>query len=362
MIKVDESIAEAAVLGGSFYGGGGGGDLHTGLKYAKLAIELGDVIIVSVDDMLKKGEESYIVTSSIIGAPSALEKHVSPSHIIRSVELLMEVMNIPIGGFITSENGGLSTVNGWIPAAVFDIPIIDAPADGRAHPTGVMGSMGLHNIEDYVSIQTAVGGNKELNKYVEVIARGSIKTVDKIIREASVQAGGMVAVARNPLTPEFIKKNAAVNALSKAIEIGKAIQENRGNSEKICEEVVKLSGGRIVDRGVVEHVFLESKGGYDIGRVLINGISDKYELTFWNEYMTLESFKNKRLATFPDLIVTLNVGTGLPTSTAEIRKDDEVFIIIVPKEKILLGAGVKDVQVLAEVEKIINKDILSFYK
>ncbi|ACS89625.1 hypothetical protein TSIB_0560 [Thermococcus sibiricus MM 739] len=42
-IKVDEKLAEVAVLGGAFFGGGGGGDLKLGLKHAKLAIELGEV-------------------------------------------------------------------------------------------------------------------------------------------------------------------------------------------------------------------------------------------------------------------------------------------------------------------------------
>lgn len=359
MIRVDESIAEAAVLGGAFYGGGGGGDLSTGLKYAKLAIELGDVIIHNIND-LSSNEENYIVTSSIIGAPSAQEKYVLPSHIIRSVELLMDVTNFPIGGFITSENGGLSTINGWIPAAVFDLPVIDAPADGRAHPTGVMGSMGLHKKEDYISIQTAVGGNKNLNKYIEIIVRGSLQRVEKIIREASVQAGGMIAVARNPLTPEFIKQNAAIGALTKAIEVGKIFQKYRNDVEKISEEVIKLTGGNMIDKGSVEHVLLESRGGYDIGKVIIRGKIDKYELTFWNEYMTLEDSKNKRLATFPDLIVTLDVKGGLPISSAEIHENDEVLIIIVPKNKIPLGTGVKDVEILKDVEKIINKEIIRF--
>ncbi|MEM3397836.1 MAG: DUF917 family protein [Nitrososphaerota archaeon] len=359
MIRVDESIAEAAVLGGAFYGGGGGGDLYTGLKYAKLAVELGDVMILNIDDVLNN-RDNYIVTSSIIGAPSAKEKYVLPSHIIRSAQLLLDVAEVPIGGFITSENGGLSTVNGWIPAAVFDVPVIDAPADGRAHPTGVMGSMGLHKVEDYISIQTAVGGDKNLNKYIEIIVRGSLQSVDKIIREASMQAGGMVAVSRNPLTPEFVKKNAAVGALTEAIEVGKIFQKYKKDVEKISEEITKLIDGKTVDRGLVEHVFLESRGGYDIGRVIVKGKLDKYEITFWNEYMTLEDSKNRRLATFPDLIVTLDCNSGLPVSSAEIHINHEVLILMVPKEKIRLGEGVKDIKILQEVEEIINKEIIKF--
>ena len=352
-IKVDEKIAEAAILGGSFFGGGGGGDLKTGLLTAKLAVELGDLYIVDVDEV---PSGSYIVTASLVGAPAAKEKYLKPSHMVRSAELLRDYGGVCIGGFISSENGGASTANGWIPAAMLEIPVIDAPADGRAHPTGVMGSLGLHKVKDYTSVQAAVGGNKETGTYVEVIARGPLARVDKLIREASVQAGGMVAVTRNPVSPEYIRENAAVGALSKAIEVGKIMQKHYGDVEGIASEVIKyLSGGRVVDKGVVDSVSLETRGGYDIGRIIIKGGSNSYEITFWNEYMTLEDSEGVRLATFPDLIVTLDLKTSLPLTSAEIRTGNEVLIVVIPKDFVPLGAGVKDPEILRQVESVVGK-------
>lgn len=352
-IKVDEKVAEAAILGGSFFGGGGGGDLETGLLNAKLAVELGDLYIVSVDEV---PEGCYVVTASLVGSPAAKERYVKPSHMIRSAELLRDYGGVCIGGFISSENGGASTANGWIPAAALDIPVVDAPADGRAHPTGVMGSMGLHKVVNYVSVQAAVGGSKERGTYVEVVARGSLARVDRLIREASVQAGGMVAVTRNPVTPSYLRENAAVGALSKAIEVGKIMQRLYGDVEGMAHEVIKyLGGGSIVDRGVVDNVSLETCGGYDIGRVLVKGRVRSYAITFWNEYMTLEDSEGTRLATFPDLIVTLSVKTSLPLTSAEIKAGDEVLIVVIPKEFIPLGAGVKDLEILKQVEEVISR-------
>lgn len=356
-VKIDEKIAEAAVLGGSFFGGGGGGDLRTGLRMAKLAIELGNVYIIDIDSV---PNDKYIVTTSIVGAPAAKEKYLLPTHMIRSVELLMNFANISIGGFISSENGGTSTINGWIPSAVLEIPVVDAPANGRAHPTGVMGSMNLHKIKDYISLQSAVGGNKEIGKYVEIVARGTLDKVDKLIREASVQAGGMVAVTRNPLSKEYVAKNAALGALTKAIEVGKIMMKFTGDSEKIAEEIIKyLGGGSVIDRGIVQNVNLETRGGYDIGKVLIKS-KDKdklYEITFWNEYMTLEDIEGQRIATFPDLIVTLNVNTALPLTSAEIKTGDEVLILSIPKDLIPLGTAVKDAELLSQIENVIGKII-----
>lgn len=354
-IKVDEKLAEAAILGGSFFGGGGGGDMKTGLLTAKLAIELGDLYIVGVEDVPR---DSYVVTASLVGAPAAREKYVKPSHMVRSAELLEEYGGVYIGGFISSENGGASTANGWIPAAVLDIPVVDAPADGRAHPTGVMGSMGLHKIRDYVSIQAAVGGSKEAGTYVEVLARGSLARVDRIVREASVQAGGMVAVTRNPVTPGYIKENAAVGALGKAIEVGRIMQKHFGDAEKVVIEVIRyLGGGSVVDRGVVVEVLLETRGGYDIGRVLVRGSIRSYEITFWNEYMTLEDSEGVRIATFPDLIVTLDTKTSLPLTSAEVKVGDEVLVVAIPREFVPLGAGVRDPEILKQVSEVVGKKI-----
>ena len=42
---------------------------------------------------------------------------------------------------------------------------------------------------------------------------------------------------------------------------------------------------------------------------------DGCQLTFWNEYATAEK-DGKRLATFPDLIMTINAKTGEPVTTA----------------------------------------------
>jgi DUF917 family protein len=73
--------------------------------------------------------------------------------------------------------------------------------------------------------------------------------------------------------------------------------------------------------------------------------------------MTLESSGNVRLATFPDLIVTLDLKTSLPLPSAEVKAGDEVLITVIPKELVPLGAGVKDPEILRQVENVIGKRI-----
>lgn len=356
ILKVNEKIAEAAVLGGAFLGGGGGGDLKLGLSHAILALGLGEIVIADIDSL---PQDSYIVTASLVGAPAAKERYVLPSHMVKSFELLRETIKLEINGIISSENGGYSTINGWIVSALTGIPIVDAPADGRAHPTGVMGAMGLHKFRDYISIQTAVGGNKDEGRYTEILVKGSLERASRMVREAAVQAGGLVAVTRNPVKREYVKENGAIGGITQAIEIGGLMKKYKDDPYTLSEKIIAYFGeGKIIDKVRIEEVSLKTEGGFDVGKIMVKGEKDSYEITFWNEFMTLESLSGERLGTFPDLISMIEIGSSIPLTSSQAKEGMEALLLVIPKEKILLGSGVKDPEILKGIEKVIGKKIV----
>lgn len=61
-----------------------------------------------------------------------------------------------------------------------------------------MGSLGLANSPE-VMIQTAVGGNRAQNRYIELVTRGATAKVSPILRTASDMSGGFIASCRNPI-------------------------------------------------------------------------------------------------------------------------------------------------------------------
>ena len=101
-------------------------------------------------------DESVLVTVAMVGAPSATEQYVEPMYHVQALQLLMTHLDAPVGGLITNENGGAATINGWLQSAVTGLPVVDAPCNGRAHPTSLMGSMGLDGMDGYVSRQVAI--------------------------------------------------------------------------------------------------------------------------------------------------------------------------------------------------------------
>ena len=350
-MKIDDNWVKAAIFGGSILGGGGGGSIKEGERLGKLALEFGNPIVLSLDQL---PEDAFVLTLSAVGAPSAVDQCVTPLDYVKVVSLMMEHFEHKIDGLMTNEVGGLSVINGLIQSVILDIPLIDAACNGRAHPTGAMGSMGLSMKSDFISYQAAVGGSKEKHKHIEIFARGDLLSTSKIIRKAAEEAGGLVAVARNPVPVKYVKENGAVGAITQAVRVGEAYLRAKEPEEKI-KNVVEVLGGDVVGEGDVLSVELKNQGGFDVGRVMMSD----FELTFWNEYMTLET-DGKRVATFPDLIMTMDKQTAYPLTSADVKKGQDLVIISVPHEKLNLGAGMRDIRLFYDVEKAIGKEIVKY--
>src|SRR5690606_31716701 len=114
-------------------------------------------------------------------------------------------------------------------------------------------------------------------------------------------------------------------------------------------------GAAVLARGAVRNFELVTEGGFDVGRCHIGDVA----VTFWNEYMTVDA-EGQRLATFPELITTLDAGSGLPVTTAQPTDGHGVILISAPVDRLILGAGVRKRANLARIEQVVGKDIIRF--
>lgn len=355
-IKITDELAQAAVLGGVFLGGGGGGSLEKGLKNAREALKLGELYLVSLDHIK---DDDIVITASAVGSPASKEQYVNPEYNKEAYDILNQLLKENIGGVITNENGGGSTINGWILSAMTKIPLIDAPCNGRAHPTAPMGSMGLSKVTDYKTIQVALGGNPDKGKYIEVATKGNLASTSTIVRQAAVEAGGLVTVLRNPVKAEYLKENAAVGGVKQAIDIGNVFLKHQDDVEKILETLKEMLGLEVIASGTVKKYEIKIQGGFDVGNVVVHSDEKDYDLTFWNEYMTLES-DGERLATFPDLIATLDKETGKVLTSAEMKEQNEIIVVKVDRKKLKLGKGMFDKNLYKQAENILNKALIKY--
>lgn len=355
-IIVDENILKAAVYGGAVLGGGGGGKIEDGLMRGNLALQRGKIEIIDIDAL---DPSLMILTVSSVGSPASKSRYIEPDYYVRSVQLFIDSTKEAVGGLITNENGAAASVNGWIQSATLGIPVVDAPCNGRAHPTGAMGSMGLDTVDNYISCQAVVGGCPSRHTFMELMVKGNLKGAAEIVSKAADLAGGVVAVARNPVSASYVKKNGAPGGLSSAINVGQKILENWGDPQKMINATALTLGGKLIMPGKIESTRIKTKGALDIGFVSIKCDSGEYEISVINEYMTLEK-QGHRIATFPDLIAIFNLETGLPICSANLMDNQKVAILVVDRAKLILGKGMFIPELYMPLENYVDKNIAKY--
>jgi uncharacterized protein len=353
MRDLDLHAVHAAVAGGSVLAAGGGGWVDHGLLVGTTAVQYGTPRLASLDEI---DPDAMLATVSAIGAPAAVGWEMQPGDYVRALELLMEAVEEPIIGTVTAQNGSSTTCNGWVASAVLGTLVIDAAGDGRAHPTGKMGSFGLAADDDYETVQAVAGGNRAEHRYLEVVTRGTVRHTANVLRTASEESGGFISAARNPVPASFVADHAAVGAISFALSLGEAILAvEPAGAVRMIEVTADHLGGQILAQGPVRSRELRTEHAFDIGTVTVEGL----ELGFVNEYMTVES-GGERLATFPDVLATLSTETGRIISIANLREGDEVAVLHVPKANVPLGDGVKEPSVYPEVEAMLGKPLAEY--
>ncbi|HEX3972776.1 MAG TPA: DUF917 family protein, partial [Stellaceae bacterium] len=312
------------------------------------AVNAGEPELVSMDEV---PDDAFIATAAAIGAPAGTTPwQMLGVDYVKAVELVQRELGAPIYGLMIGQNGKSSTLNGWLPSALLGMKVVDAVGDLRAHPTGDMGSIGLANSPE-PTIQTAVGGNRAANAYIELVVRGATAKVSPILRRAADMAGGFIASCRNPVRAAYVKEHAALGGISLALNLGEAIiaAESKGGGaviEAICREMK----GEIIGSGKVERKTVKyTADAFDIGTLQIGSGPNARVLHVMNEYMAVDDSAENCVASYPDVIATLDAN-GVPVSVGEIKEGVELSVLRIAKDVIPLSSSVTDPSVYGVCE------------
>lgn len=353
-----EKDVEPAVKGGSVYAAGGGGWADHGRMLGYAATSIGKPELVDIEELEPR---DWVATAAAIGAPASTTAwEMQGRDYVKAVELLQDALGEPLAGLMIGQNGKSSTLNAWLPGAILGTKVVDAVGDIRAHPTGDMGSIGMASSPDQ-SIQTAVGGNRSENRYIELVTRGATAKISPILRTASDMSGGFIASCRNPVRAKYVRRNAALGGISLALELGEAIiaAEAKGGSA-VIDAIVKTTGGSILAKGTVtQKDLVYTKEAFDVGRFVLNEGDKAITIHTMNEYMAVDDAGGTRLATFPDVITTLDA-SGTPLSAGQLRVGMFGFILHVSKKIIPLSTSVIEPAVFPPVEKALGIDLATY--
>ncbi len=371
MKRLSEKDLVAAVWGGAVLGGGGGADPRVGYVLGKAALDQGPVFLASIDDL---DPEDTVVTAGLVGSPKAGGRGPGLDSYVKAFSFLEEVTGTTARAVNSNECGGVATVNGWLQSVKLGVPVVDAPCNGRAHPTAMMGAIGLHKNDSYISKQAAVGNKTRL--YVE----GMLGEASAMVRAMS-EKEGLVAVARNPVAACYLKDNGACGAVSMCIglgmamadhiqcqlgfdplraecvgEVGKHDSTDRLSAYFAANAAATFLDGLLLTVGIVGQVDIETRGGFDIGEASIFSIDSEegqhelVRLTLMNEYLSCD-VGGHTLFSFPDLITVIDVGTAWPVSSADLREGMEVIVIGTSMDNLILGEGMYDTSLYKPLEE-----------
>jgi uncharacterized protein len=349
---------EAAIKGGAVFAAGGGGWAEHGRMLGTAAVNAGTPELVSMDEV---PDHAWIATAAAIGAPAGTTAwQMLGVDYVKAVELAQRELGAPIHGLMIGQNGKSSTLNGWLPSAILGTKVVDAVGDLRAHPTGDMGSIGLAS-SPAPTIQTAVGGNRANNAYIELVVRGATGKVSPILRRAADMAGGFIASCRNPVPASYVKQHAALGGISIALALGEAIlaAEPRGGSA-VIDAICKQMRGAIIGKGRVARKAVQyTSEAFDIGTIRIGEGKAQLVLHVMNEYLAVEDAGNQRLASYPDVIATLD-RNGVPVSVGEISEGMELLVLRIGKDVIPLSSSVTDPCVYPVCEKALGINLADY--
>jgi DUF917 family protein len=331
---------EAAIRGGSVFAAGGGGWAEHGRMLGTAAVSIGQPELISMDEV---PDDAWIATAAAIGAPAGTTPwQMLGVDYVKAVEMLQDALGAPVYGLMIGQNGMSSTMNAWLPGALLGTKVIDAVGDIRAHPTGDMGSIGMAGSSE-PTIQVAVGGHRNSHSYIELVVRGATAKISPILRKAADMSGGFIASCRNPARASYVRSNAALGGISRALELGHAIMAaEAGGGDAIIEAICEATSGTILGRGMVKRKAVAyTDAAFDIGTITIRCGQRDLVLYVMNEYMAVETGDGDRLATFPDVITTLG-SDGRPVSVGHIEEGVELSVFHIAKAHLPLSSSVKD--------------------
>ncbi len=343
---------EPALVGGLFLSAGGSGRaaVTRGRALGRLALDTGGVSLVAIDEL---DAAAPIITATAIGAPGFAEWPVTPGDSIEAARRLVALLDTPPAGVICGHVPGF---NAWLVAAALRLPYVDVAANGRGHPTVKMGGMGLASRPELAITQVAYSAGKD-NRSLAVVAAGDIVRTSNIMRQAAVSNGGLIYAARGPLSAGFIAENGARGAITFQLELGRAMLRARGPDR--VRATVEFLGGRLLMQGKVTANTVSYAGGFDLGSMTVRGTDGEAVLGVYNEFMTAE-VDGERVATFPDMIGTLDPQTGEPLAISELSAGSDVAVVIAHRAKFPVGKGALDPAVFPEVEKAMGVDLRSY--
>jgi len=327
MRELTEIELRDIIEGCTVLGTGGGGDPQEGWEIIKKELDKGRKFMLA--SLTEIPEDGLVPMPYYVGSLSGekVKSIYEEGEAVRSFKLLEEYMNMEFAGVISTELGGANTAAALATAARLNKPIVDGDPAGRSVPE-------LQHTTYYI-VGIEMAPFSVVTPYGDEIVVPRVKDdfqAEKIVRSIAASIKTNVGVTSHPVDGKRLQNSVVPEAISHALNLGKALREARESGENPIFALIKAGNGFLLFHGIAKEVSWEDKEGFTIGEFTLQGINefegDTYRIQYKNENML--SWLNEEIdVTVPDLISVLTPD-GYPVTNPHVKKNEEYVVVGFP--------------------------------
>ncbi|NIR17018.1 MAG: DUF917 domain-containing protein [Desulfobacterales bacterium] len=313
MRTLKEKELKNIVQGATLLGSGGGGSPENGIDMVDSLLEITQE--VRLVDLEEVPDYSTLCVVAGMGAPEVLLKRGWRNEDIPATKLMEETTGKSMDYTVAVETGGFNSITPMHAAAAMGIPSIDGGGIERAIPQLEMTMFHVHNIPIAPVTLADSNGNSA------VLYPKDPPMAEKMARGITVAFGMKAGIACHPMAGWQLKESAISGIHTRAERVGRAMREANQEGRDPVKAVVEATNGYEVARGKVKKKEVETKGGFDYGKVHVGDVRVYYK----NENMIAWKGKNPVVIS-PDLTCWMTTD-GRPLTNADIEEGLEVAVI-----------------------------------
>ena len=309
---------EDIALGAALLGAGGGGDPYVGKLVAIGAVkEHGPVTLLEPEEV---PDDALIVPIAMMGAPTVLcEKAVGGSEYKTLYDTVSGFFGKPIYAFMPMEAGGVNSMLPIAAAARLGLPLVDVDGMGRAFPELQMVTFTIGGGSATPMALVDEKGNSCIFKTI------TNKWTEELARAVTMACGGSVSVSLYPMEGAFMKRYGVHGIVTRSQNLGAAIRRMKEVADGTPEEeFFRFTGGHKLFRGKIGDVLREVRGGFNFGKVMLEGIYEykgrQAFVEFQNENLTATVDGETLQLSYDDVMLGRSCAPPLTSSAWWIRR------------------------------------------
>jgi DUF917 family protein len=332
--EITPADLESFAIGSWILGTGGGGDPYHSLLEARK--HYADGKRVTLVDPLGLDDDALIACVGQMGAPMTLQEKLCDGPVIaRTITMMEEHLGRRFSAIMLWEVGGNNGFQPFLAGALLGLPVVDCDAMGRAFPQADMTTFAICDLPAYPWTMVDIRRNTVLFTEAE-----DWRWMERMTRKVCTVFGSAAATCKAPRVGREVKSSTVLHTVSKALRIGRTVQQARRDHADPIAAVVQSEHGLVLFRGKVVDVMRRTTEGWLRGTVVIEGLDadrgQAFRIDFQNEFSI--GWQNDEVrVTVPDLICVMDSASGEAIGTETIRYGQRVTVVALPAPAILMS-------------------------